>query len=323
MFCCNKCDKSFKTNWQLQRHFSNKRPCKKFPQETPIFPQETPLFPQETPIFPQETPIFPQETPIFPQETPIKCEYCCEKISRLDNLKRHEKNCKERNCQIRNLEIKMGMQVEIDIHSKICRYCQKEFSQKCHHTRHVRVCKAKNEYLKTLEMKYAEKLNECGKTINNNCNNNTMNIMNNTYVVNSLGNENISYITCEVIKGLLKDCSSNEEFMAKTLAYVHAHEEHPENHNIVYSNLRSNAALVKYKDKFEYKNIDVVLKRATSNWLDHIGFSDEYDKLSKGIKKKYEEVCEDDELNKTANSMVKMELYNGHKVGNVKGIGMK
>jgi hypothetical protein len=53
--------------------------------------------------------------------------------------------------------------------------------------------------------------------------------------------------------------------------------------------------------------------------LDHVVFSDEYDKLSNGIKKKYEEVCEDDEMNK----MAKIELYNGKKSGNVKSIAIQ
>ena len=123
MFCCEKCCKEFKTNWQLQRHLRNKRPCTKVPQETSFFPQETSL----------------------------KCEYCCELFSRSDNLKRHE--CKERNCHIRNLEIQLKMDIEIDIHSKQCRFCKKEFSQKCNCTRHINTCKKKLEYLSYLENK--------------------------------------------------------------------------------------------------------------------------------------------------------------------------
>jgi len=134
--------------------------------------------------------------------------------------------------------------------------------------------------------------------------------------VNPLGQEDISYITCEVIKGILKEVTSDDEFMAKTLAHIHAHEDHPENHNILYSNLRSNAALVKYRDKFEYKNIDIVLKKVMSNWLDSLVFTENYERLPKGIKEKYESTCEDDEMNKATKSILKVDLYNNYKSGN-------
>jgi hypothetical protein len=314
MVNCEKCEKAFKTNWHLQRHLSKKVPCNTSPQFTTIPPQFTTIPPQFTTISPQFNTIPPQFTTI------LRCEYCSLTFNRIDNLNRHVAVCGQRNDNVRLLEIKLGLKIVIDISSTICRFCDASTARKDSLNRHYKICKKRSDYEIHLKSLLKQKCNYT-TTIENFNTVNTVNVINhNTYVVNSLGSENTSYVTCEVIKKLLKDCSSNDEFMAKTLAYIHAHEEHPENHNIIYSNLRSNTALVKYDNKFEYKNIDDVLKRATSNLLDHIVFSHEYDTLSNVIKKKFEEVCEDDEMNRYANSMTKIELYNCQKNGKIKNL---
>jgi hypothetical protein len=158
------------------------------------------------------------------------------------HLKKHMDICKMVNDEMRQLE--MDTNTKYTHNPTYCRFCKMTVSKPCHLSRHLGGCPSKEMYKMELMAKAKQSV-ITNTTINGNVNNNTMNVTNTTYVVNSLGSENISYVTCEVIKNLLKDCSSNEEFMAKTLAYIHAHEEHPENHNIVYSNLRSNTALVK------------------------------------------------------------------------------
>jgi hypothetical protein len=136
--------------------------------------------------------------------------------------------------------------------------------------------------------------------------------------VNSIGKEDLSYMTCEVIKKILRDVKSPQEFVVKTLAYIHAHEDHPENHNIIYSNYRSNSALVKCDDKFEFKNINSVIKDATSNWLNKVCLDEDFDALPHKIKQTYEDSCEDDDLEQTAKSMLKLDLYTKHKNGVIK-----
>ena len=189
----------------------------------------------------------------------------------------------------------------------------------------MKICPHKDEYKQKLENELLQ--NEVKSNVTNNINTNNTNntncnntnITNNNIInVNSIGEEDLSYMTCAVIKKILKGVSSGEEFIAKTLAYIHANEDHPENHNIIFSNYRSNSALVKSEDKFEFKNINTVLKEATCNWLDKVCIDDDYDKLPKRIKQKYESVCEDDELDQTAKSMLKLDLYSKHKNGIIK-----
>jgi len=314
MFCCKKCCKEFKTNWQLQRHLGNKRPCKE------VTPLDTSFTPLDTRIPPLDTGICDFSTARHINSSSIwKCIDCQGEFSRKDSLERHREVCPQRNDEVRSLENRLGIKVTIDVSNTKCRFCDIKYSRIGSLHRHQETCKAKEEYKKHLR----KLIRKAGAQTINNITNNTMNNSNNTttnnITVNCIGKEDISYLTCEVIKGILKNTSSDDEFIAKTLAYIHAHEDHPENHNIIYSNMRSNAALVKNRDNYEYKNIDVVLKDAITNWLDNVAFTEKYDRLPQKIKEKYEKGCDDDEMNRTTKSILKLDLYNMQKGKELEG----
>jgi len=81
----------------------------------------------------------------------LKCMYCQETYSRIDNLKRHiESRCREKNDIVRKLEIKLDIKVEIKKDTK-CRFCNKEYTQKSSLGRHLKKCKKKQEYQTRLE----------------------------------------------------------------------------------------------------------------------------------------------------------------------------
>ena len=317
---CDNCDKIFRTNWHLQRHLRRKYKCVKIPQNNTVNPQNNTVNP------PKDTVIPPKDTVIPPKDS-LKCKYCLETYSRIDSLKRHIETCKEKNDVVRRLEVKLDIKVEIR-KDKTCRFCKKEFSQKCSLGRHLNTCKNKQEYRKELERKDKEKkylrnkrtTHKTINTINNNTINNHIETQNNdnsvnTININCIGKENMKYITPGMLKKLWDKSKTNEEAVAKTIKAIHANKDHPENHNIIYTNTRSNVALVKINDDFEYKNINEILKDVSANTLDAIIFSRDYDNLSMKIKKKYESVCEDDEMNKQASIIAKTELYNSYKSG--------
>ena len=304
---CDYCDKQFRTNWHLQRHLRRKFKCVKVP---PYNATNT-----------QNDSVNTQNDSVNTQNEPLKCKYCCVKYSRSDVLQRHIETCKEKKDEVRFLEIKLHIQVELK-KDNTCRFCSKEFSQKSNHTRHLKTCKKKQEYRKELENKNCKysKDNKKGKvhvsnTINNTINNIDNSTTNNTININCIGKENMKYITTKMLKQLWKNAKTNEEAVAKTIKAIHAHKDHPENHNIIYTNTRSNVALVKINEDYEYKNINEILKDVSANTLDAIIFSADYDDLSMLIKKKYESVCEDDEINKQASIIAKTELYNSYKSG--------
>jgi hypothetical protein len=325
IFCCNKCEKPFKTNWQLQRHLSKKNPCyANHSQKELHSSQRLSETDYEQPNYSQIIQQI-QEDLVTDKKVERLCNYCMKEFVSKQTLQKHQKRCKERYDDVRCLEIKLNIPIE-PWSNKKCRFCNEYQSEQLGNVkRHHKTCKARTEYKRYLE-RQEQKSATCGTinnnntTINNTTNNNNSNntTINNNLIVNAIGQEDLSYMTCEVIKGILKSTKSPQEFVVKTLAFIHGHEDHPENHNIIYSNYRSNSALVKCEDKFEFKNINTVLKEATCNWLDKVCIDDDYDELPMRIKKKYENVCEDDDLDQTTKSMIKLDLYSKHKNGIIK-----
>jgi hypothetical protein len=321
---CDNCDKIFRTNWHLQRHLRRKYKCVKVPQNDSIKTQNDSLKTQNVSIKTQNDSIKARNDSVKTQNDSLRCKYCQETYSRKDVLQRHQETCKEKNDVVRILEQKLDIKVELK-KDNVCRFCHKEFCSKSNTTRHLNTCKKKQEYRKELERKDKENRKKTlknrrtsHKTINNNINNtinNVDNSVNNTININCIGKENMKYVTTKMLKQLWKSAKSNEEGVAKTIKAIHAHKDHPENHNIIYTNTRSNVALVKINEDFEYKNINEILKDVSTNTLDAIIFSSEYDDLSRFIKEKYESVCEDDEMNKQASIIAKTELYNSYKNG--------
>ena len=246
----------------------------------------------------------------------MKCKYCCEYFNRTDNYKRHITICKEKEDVVRCLELNLGIEYKVHSNKNGCRFCFKIFSRKGSLGRHYKICKVKQEYREKLEAQLQEKTTVKQQIINNNIHN-TYND-NRTININCIGNENIGYITTKLLKQLWKNVKSDEEGFAKTIKIIHANKDHPENHNIIYTNLRSNTALVKVNDSFEYRNINDVLKDISANALDMIVLNTDYDDLHRQIKEKYEKVCDDDELNKQAATLAKTELYNSYKIGDIK-----
>ena len=304
MIICEKCDKKFISKWHLQRHLSNKRPCN--------------ILPQNEYFVPQNEYFVPQNEYFVPQNEYLNCKYCNKGFKRTDNLKRHEDQCKDKDDHVRNMELQLNIKFPENIPKNTCRFCNHFSKSPCNLPKHIRTCKAKEEYKKQLE----EKIKNQGSNGTNICNtinnNNTLNYNDNRTTnihINCLGNENIGYITTQVLKQLWNEVKSNEEGLAKTIKIIHGNVDHPENHNIIYTNLKSNSALVKHNDIFEYKNINEVLKDVSANTLDMIVLNEDYDDLNKAIKEKYESVCDDDEMNRKASSLARLELYNCYKQG--------
>ena len=101
IFCCSVCCKEFKTNWQLQRHYSNKRPCS---QEICIYCNK--LFsrkdgkerPEKTCNENNEIRHMEIDLGIeYPKINKFECRYCNKVLSTASHRKRHWNTCKKQN----------------------------------------------------------------------------------------------------------------------------------------------------------------------------------------------------------------------------------
>ena len=135
----------------------------------------------------------------------------------------------------------------------ICDYCNKVFNRNWHKTRHLKICKKKNKSnILTLnenkeiqnikkeleELKQSKNITNNTNNTNNNTNTNTINnnnTINNTQniIINNYGEENIKYLKSKDFKYLLSNVS---DAIPKLIKYIHFNDEHPENHNIKYTN---------------------------------------------------------------------------------------
>jgi uncharacterized membrane-anchored protein YjiN (DUF445 family) len=107
------------------------------------------------------------------------------------------------------------------------------------------------------------------------------------------------------------------KFVGKLIGITNCNKDHPENHNIVYTNKSGSVAWVKHDDKMG--NVDEAINKWYEGILDETNLEDTYD-LPREMKVKLEDLYENDEMNRKANSMAKDELYNGYKSGAIKKV---
>ena len=243
------------------------------------------------------------------------CLYCFREFANKQNLNSHLNICREKDDDVRQLETQLQMDIE-QWNRYECRFCNRYASSAPSLVRrHQTSCKARKIYKAHLEheLKEQQPSTHAQTIINNTVNN--INVH-----VNSLGQENYDYITKRIIQNICGQTETAQEFFAKTLVYIHAHPKHPENHNIIYTNHRSNMALVKWKDEFEYRPIHTIIQKAANNMLDKVCIDDVIDKLPLHLKQKYETVSENDELDQKTSSLFKLDLYSKHKKGNISAL---
>lgn len=133
-----------------------------------------------------------------------------------------------------------------------CIYCGKKFTRKDNLTRHLQnrcvvlrmhIDTEKEELKQKVENLEKQLINKTDNVINNI--NNSVNTQINNITINGFGNENISYITGDLINKYLELPYSAVPNLLET---IHFNPEHPENHNLKITNKKEPFAKV-YEDK--------------------------------------------------------------------------
>ena len=175
----------------------------------------------------------------------FQCVQCKKVLSSKKSLNRHLETCN-------------------GLHQLQCEICHKMFSSrscKSHHKRNVSCIpiQMQNQQPTTINNitnNNNNTTNNNNNTTNNNNNttnnnNNTLNLthVHNHITVNAFGNENYDYLIDE--NSRLKQIIENKDaFMQNMIKLVHFDKEHPENHNIMMTNMRSKHVHVYDGEKF-------------------------------------------------------------------------
>ena len=139
-----------------------------------------------------------------------------------------------------------------------CEFCGKTFTRRNNLNYHIKKrCKLKKNITNEIDKmkKEIEELKITNKIINNTIKNNQIN-SNNNIIINNFGNENMDYITDNMLKNLLLQGSNSIPCLIKQ---IHFNPEHPENHNIRIKNKKLKYAEVRENNEWKYKHKKAVL----------------------------------------------------------------
>mgnify|MGYP001498123828 CR=1 FL=1 len=268
MFDCERCKMSFDTNWRLTRHLNRKFPCKQYTQNDLTITQNDLTITQNDLTITQND--------LRDTQNDLRCKYCNKICGK--HLKRHEKNCKLAKDEIRILEI------ELDIPFKVCdkltcRFCNKSFSRVSNVTQHQITCNDKQIYFATLQGKKISKDNGGGQVnvtvnINNTTNNDNRTQTQNNFIAKNgeplrkFGDENIDYILKEEFMKYMKQ--GHEEVIPKMVHKIHCNDDHPENNNVKFTNLRSEQISVYNGETFITKPTQDILYKIINNTMNRM-----------------------------------------------------
>ena len=237
MVNCHRCQQEFPFQWRLDRHLARKNPCK-------------------------ERNAHLGTSDAHMRTCNYNCTYCNKDCKRSNNKSRHESSCALKDDYVRNMEIQLGIPLP-EFSNTTCRFCKFEYKTKL--GRHQLTCKAKQEYRAKLEKQLEEKHAQfSAQTINNTTNNNctTNNV---TVHMNAFGKENLEYVTRNVILKLCRKANLLNEIIPRLARQIHCNPEHPENHNIVVSNLRAPYARVYDGENYKVESIKDIIDKVMDN----------------------------------------------------------
>ena len=271
---CQRCGYNTTLRGNIKHHLNRKYVCEPILDNISIEQMKEIYNLNETSKNPQNNSNLLKNTSQIPQKTPKnegsnQCSYCSKEFSRIDNLNRHLKTCKNKK--------------KLDQENKI-----------------ILLEKDKEELIETVEKLIIEcstmkdiikNNNSSNNTINsNNSNNTNSNNTNNTFIINNYGEENTDYIKNKFIVKLV----STKPFKAipEMIKHTHFNKEHPENQNIKITNKKEPYVKVMKDNKWEYQD----RKNTITDLIDkqHIKITDET------IEKKIEKYCTTTQKNNIA-----------------------
>ena len=207
----------------------------------------------------------------------------------------------------------------------LCSKCNKSFDFYQSRWRHEKKCDYSDNKNKDTEIKIQKKqisdmqkqidelkkmitMTNVPKNIKQNANNiNNGNIDNSKkIIINNFGKEDISYLTNDTIKNLIKHLQFDDEYdkpVSKLAKEIHFNKNHKENNNVKITSMRSPTCRVFENGKWIIKDIDETLVEMVENTSDK--FSNIYKKNKKNLHDNYKEYHENYEYDIENNPDIK------------------
>lgn len=201
--------------------------------------------------------IAPEDHTIF------KC-ICLKSFTKLPALSRHRKTCVVVNKTVGALEY--GNNQISNPPEDVIQSLQERLERKDQENQEIRERLERKDQEMDALRKQVESLMEksTGNTTYRNSNNNNTHIENqNVFIVNNFGNENTDYLTDKRVNNLIKN---NAPFacIPQLIQSIHFNPEHPENHNIQVTNMKSKFAKIFKHDKWittmKHRTIDDLIE---------------------------------------------------------------
>ena len=273
MYTCIQCGYGTKIKCNYIRHLNKKIKCdtnvSKITQNASIDTQNASIDTQNASIDTQKASIDTQKASIINQtlskyevitDNIVKCK-ACTKILTKNNFNRHLKVCKQ-------------------VPSNTCVFCEKNFNSSSVLCKHKKTCKlnpvnmdikvqcnegasSSNISTQIVNNYYVNTVNNNTVNNNNTVHNNTVN-NNNTITFTSFGRENLEHLTSQVM--IDPRLNNIRKCYRDTVDLSHFNADHPENHTIRKTNLKSNLIEFKtHQNKWEYESDKAGFRKIRKN----------------------------------------------------------
>jgi len=230
-----------------------------------------------------------------------KCKICIKNYSSyqslwIHNKKYHNDNVSHDKSYISHSSVNDKpniSQTSINDKSNIysCKYCNNTYKHFQSRWKHEKSCKEKNNEIIKLknEIEQLKSNNKTNNKIittnsnNNNTNNGTINNVNNTFIINKIGEETVNKLSYDDIKDIFRQ---HKNCLYHAISYVNFNKNIPENHNFYNSSLEGKYINVFNNDKNEIE------KKNKKDFFDTILLSSInitnllYDKIKDSVSKK-------------------------------------
>ena len=276
---CERCGKIFKQKSHYDNHLNRKNPCTKM----------------QHPAAAEQQPAANKEIVIINNK---QCLYCKKIFTRVSSLNVHlENRCKVKKQQDNQKEELLNKLVDEMTEMK-------EIIKK--NSDEIKKLKTENNNYKQLNQTITQ----------NNIENQQNNIqINNNVKILSFGKEDISHITDDLYKCILKKGMGS---VPTLIEYIHFNKNKPENHNVYISNIRSNYAMIYDELNWKLKDQNEVVE----SLFDNINILEEkYDELLKDLSEPtinlLREIFDDKNepsINNEIKKRIKLLLYNKKRI---------